>query len=769
MSEKDNVHVSDEIGNILLLDFLRKYRGSPAISTLTINELLREISKAEVEVCHPNIAKEPGHPCVCRQADFACEEPFEVTAARLVEEACSHEQPQSASSDPKESVPRDETDESNEIIWKLKSNEHGYAEFQGFLALKCWVEHCAKEDTGILISLDGNEWKSYVEILKNLTVSANSAIEAFKMSRNIEDDFDSVGVEGSGKPDQLGNIGLSFDEHMVANDPLFSPDRAPSPEYQREAESAARYAEADLQHQDGTGAVSVVSSESGCFKGDPASLVKRTEPATEQPAVSLTEPSAQENVLWKLKGDKYTYNFSNFVSLRKWADNLPNSDMLPISIDGGKTWKAYGEVMAIINASDGIITPIKAFDCAHVIEIGERPAVATEIVETGTGQTCACGTTEEDLKIAPHLCDCGCGQTGGCKFPVDSSGKPETPRAVETASEAEAVSTLNDYRWKLIAPDGVLHDFCTLESLSLWVKNWGLSGKYSISSDGNTWTDYDDFMAKLEPAEAFTQAVAPTEEGSADSSEQSIELDSQEVSDETPGEMELLDDEVVEADSEQTPDVIDESLRGCPHDPLAEQEVPRIDSDQADSSAESSTQPETSTTPVVTVVNEIIWKVRGERSERIQEFPGFAALQQGVSNLPDAPDKIYISLDGKEWKTYEQVQNLIKSGVRLRDAYEVATPVRFRKPSLNGIPNADLTKCEICRDTVELLTREDCVSRMIVPVAIHGGVLVVAVANPDDLELVAYLESKYPYSISRVEADREQIQEVLDTIYEEKS
>ncbi|MEK7511857.1 MAG: hypothetical protein AAB575_02470 [Patescibacteria group bacterium] len=463
------------------------------------------------------------------------------------------------------------------------------------------------------------------------------------------------------------------------------------------------------------------------------------------------------------------YNVVSLTSLQKWGSTLTYTDLAPISIDGGKTWKAYDEVMAIINASNGILTPIKAFDCAHVIEIGERPAVATEIVETGTGQTCACGTTEEDLKIAPHLCDCGCGQTGGCKFPVDSSGKPETPRAVETASEAEAVSTLNDYRWKLIAPDGVLHDFCTLESLSLWVKNWGLSGKYSISSDGNTWTDYDDFMAKLEPAEAFTQAVAPTEEGSADSSEQSIELDSQEVSDETPGEMELLDDEVVEADSEQTPDVIDESLRGCPHDPLAEQEVPRIDSDQADSSAESSTQPETSTTPVVTIVNEIIWKVRGERSERIQEFPGFAALQQGVSNLPDAPDKIYISLDGKEWKTYEQVQNLIKSGVRLRDAYEVATPVRFRKPSLNGIPNADLTKCEICRDTVELLTREDCVSRMIVPVAIHGGVLVVAVANPDDLELVAYLESKYPYSISRVEADREQIQEVLDTIYEEKS
>jgi len=527
MSEKDNVHVCDEIGEMFLLDFLRKYQGSPAISTLTINKLLGLVDGAKLA---EGVV-----------AGYINDELIISDDIELLPDCSSNHD-----------AVTPESENSDEIFWALKSNEHNIMKFRGFEVLKSWVEHCAKDDTDILISLDGNEWKPYVEVEKNLIVSADSAIEAFKMARIVGSGSEIVGVEGPGSPD--------------------------------------------------------------CFKGDPASLVMRTKPAA--------LPLDSETVLWKLRGKReLTYNFVNFASLIKWASNLDDQDRLRVSIDGGRTWKAYGEVMAIIFASGSTLTPFEAFGKAEPIEASADSTVEAE--------------TSSVVEIAPEV----------------ASASDMAP-IVSTISESEA---------------GPLTD----------------------------------------------QPIVVSE---------------------SDGAMVLSED--VSLSDEEPPDVSDEleSVGELPN----YTDAPPVD--------------------------KIIWKLRSKRG-LTYNFSGFEALQKWAYRLPDASEEILISLDGLVWKSYAQVSDLLKSGVQLHDAYEVATPIKFREPSLTEIPKVNLSQCGIVRETVEILPREICENECVVPVALKGNVLVVAMNDPNDLDVVNLIRGITPYDISRVMADENQIREVLKSFY----
>jgi hypothetical protein len=569
MSEQDNVRISEEIGNMLLLDFLRKYRGSPAISTLTINDILCLIDGAELELRAEGVIEaydqdetdsEHSDGTEIVTPDYSGDVdslPSEVVLDELFSH--DHDPPREYQSLVESAYTA--LNENDEIVWKLRSNEHSLTEFAGFKSLKSWVEHCAQKDTDILVSLDGNEWKPYVEVQKNLTVSADSAIEAFKMSEVAGSGSEIVGLEGPGSPD--------------------------------------------------------------CFKGDPASLVMRTKPATPQPDSST--------ILWKLKEkDGQNYNFTNFASLIIWASNLDDQDRLPVSIDGGRTWKAYGEVMAYISASGSELTPFEAFANAEVIEISK------------------CFSVE-----------------------IEPSRASETAPEVASASDMTSiVSTISESETEVSEVAEIFHE--------------------SVGSDvGN--------------------------------SEQMVEAG------------DLLSDE-------EPPDVSDE-LESV-GEQLNQIEAPPVDG--------------------------VLWKMKG-KSGLTYNFHGFEALRKWANHLPDVVEELFISLDGEVWKSYAQVVDLLNSGVQLHNAYEVATPIKFREPSLTEIPKVDLTQCGIERETVEFLPLEVCEEHGVLPVALNGNVLVVAMVHPNDVDVLNLIRGITEYDISRVEADESQIREILKSFYPDQA
>ena len=80
---------------------------------------------------------------------------------------------------------------------------------------------------------------------------------------------------------------------------------------------------------------------------------------------------------------------------------------------------------------------------------------------------------------------------------------------------------------------------------------------------------------------------------------------------------------------------------------------------------------------------------------------------------------------------------------------------------MTEIPKVNLSQCGISRETVERLPREICEDKCVVPVALNGNVFVIAMVNPNDINVVSFIRGMTPYEISRVMADEDQIREVL--------
>ncbi len=77
------------------------------------------------------------------------------------------------------------------------------------------------------------------------------------------------------------------------------------------------------------------------------------------------------------------------------------------------------------------------------------------------------------------------------------------------------------------------------------------------------------------------------------------------------------------------------------------------------------------------------------------------------------------------------------------------------------MPTIDLDEYEIDRSTLKRLPQELCDAQHVIPVAIAGTSLVVAMTNPDDRDLIQKLELHAGINVEPVIAAREAIDKAL--------